>query len=1091
MSNNRFDEPDELLLGLMAQYDEALAAEQPTIAVDESAIQSDAPLAADWEATKRCLELLDRARRQGDIESLDCCSPGASAPQASIVAQRQLGRFTIERELGRGGLGIVYLAHDPQLGRKVALKIPRFEALLDDDLRRRFMREAEAAARLNHPHLVAIHDVGEDGSTCYLASEYCPGPTLSQWLSDRRASVPLGEAASIVLALAEAVEHAHSRGVLHRDIKPSNVLLATIRDCSSESDRPFPKLTDFGMAKLLEQEGGATTREGAIIGTLAYMAPEQAEGRVDQLDARTDVYALGAILYELVTGIAPYGGQTDVDTLRQLILNEPAAPHKLRPDVPRDLEAIALKCLAKNPAKRYPTANALAVDLRRFLAGEPTAARPLRGSERLWKWAKRRPATAALLGAGCISLALMVGGSLWFSQRLSQSLSESQLQRARAETQARLAMEHVYASDMAAAQQAWLEGNLTGMAALLKQFEPTADRADLRGAEWHYLRTLIDGASHVLIGHAGRLGAVTFSHDGHLLASGGQDGIVRVWNIASKELLHTWKPPSPKEVNAVAFSPDGQRLAAAGDDGMIRLWDVTSGTEQTVLRGHVGWAADVCFSADGQHIASAGSDRTVRLWDVARGQEQAVLRGHQDIVRKARFVLDESVIISTSEDQTVRLWRSNDGSPILTESLDLPPGRNAARPTDMTVSPDGQTLAVCVESTFVRLWRIEAPGRLERLADVPHEQVRSVAFSADGRRLLLGANDAQLYEWDLEQRRMATVRRGHEQQILSVSVSSSGAEIASGSRDGQLRLWGADSGQAYRTISRLPFRPFGTAFAQHGDCWAVGSSDGEIALMDDMSGQSRRTWTAHPGAKVEALRFSSSGARLVSRSEGHGCRIWDVENGRLLADHSKWCVPDGRVLFAPDSQNMLVATGQRLELVNPATGVAEASLEFPSTYQSLAYSPDARHLAVGGHKGELWILDAHDLRVCQRLVGHNDQVVGLAFSRSGQLLCSSSDDRSTWVWDWQQGAQQQMLSGSDGALMGLEFLPDDRAVLGVAADETIRFWNVSTGRKTLQVHIEGIPAGLRISRDGRRVYVVVADDQRGDGLLGYLPIASE
>lgn len=1089
MTTNRFDEPDELLLGLMAQYDEALAADRPTVAVDESAIQSDAPLAADWEATKRCLELLDRARRQGDVESLARCSPGASAPQASIAAQRQLGRFKIERELGRGGLGIVYLAHDPQLGRKVALKIPRFEALLDDDLRRRFMREAEAAARLNHPHLVAIHDVGEDGTTCYLASEYCPGPTLSQWLSDRRASVPLGEAASIVLALAEAVEHAHSRGVLHRDIKPSNVLLSATGE--SESDQPFPKLTDFGMAKLLEQEGGATTREGVIIGTLAYMAPEQAEGRVDQLDARTDVYALGAILYELVTGVAPHVGPTDVDTLRQLILNEPAAPRKLRPDVPRDLEAIALQCLAKNPAKRYPTANALAVDLRRFLDGEPTAARPLRGSERLWKWAKRRPAIAALLGAGCISLAIMIVGSLWFSQRLSQLLNESQLHRARAETQARLAMEHVYASDMAAAQQAWMEGNLTGMAALLKQFEPTAEQADLRGAEWHYLRNLIDGASRVLTGHVGRLGAVAFSHDGHLLASGGQDGIVRVWNIISGKLLHTWKPPNPSEVNAVAFSPDGQRLAAATDEGLIRLWDVRSGTEQAVLRGHAGWVADVCFSADQRHSASAGSDRTVRLWDAATGKEKAVLRGHQDIVRRVRFILNGSIVASTSEDQTVRLWRTSDGAPLVTESLDLSTGRNAARPTDMAVSPDGQTLAVCVESTFVRLWRIEAPGRLERLADVPHEQVRSVAFSADGRRLLFGANDAQLYEWELDERRIAIVRRGHEQQILSLAVSPSDNEIASGSRDGQLRLWGADSGQAYRTVSRVPFRPYSSAFAQHADRWAVGSSDGEIALMDDMSGQSRRTWTAHSGTRVEALRFSSNGAQLVSRSDGHGCRIWDVENGRLLADHPKWCVPNGRVLFAADSQNMLVATGQRLQLINLASGVAEASLVFPSTFQCLAYSPDARHIAVGGHLGELWILDAHDLRVCQRLLGHSDHIVGLAFSHSGQLLCSSSDDRSTWVWDWQQGTQRKMLSGSDGGLALLKFLPDDRSVLGIATDKTIRFWNVSTGRKTLQVPVGGIAVGLRISPNGRRVYVVVADDQQGDGLLGYLPIASE
>ena len=206
----------------------------------------------------------------------------------------------------------------------------------------------------------------------------------------------MSEAAEIVLALAEAVEHAHGRGVLHRDIKPSNVLLSANGDGAEQGNGWSPKLTDFGMAKLLEQDGGDRTRNGAILGTLAYMAPEQAEGRIDQLDCRTDVYALGAILYELLAGVAPYRGQTDVDTLRQLLVNEPVAPRKLRPDVPRDLEAIALKCLARNPAARYATAHELAVDLRRFLDGQPTAARPLGVAAARVKWAKRRPAIAAL-----------------------------------------------------------------------------------------------------------------------------------------------------------------------------------------------------------------------------------------------------------------------------------------------------------------------------------------------------------------------------------------------------------------------------------------------------------------------------------------------------------------------------------------------------------------------------------------------------------------------------------------------------------------------------------------------------------------------
>ena len=295
---------------------------------------------------------------------------------------RKVGRFAILHELGRGGLGIVYLAEDPRLGRKVAVKVPRFEVVSSPSIRRRFLREADAAARLSHPNLIALYEVGEDGAACYLASEYCDGPTLAAWLRELTAPVPISQAATLVFKLAHAVQHAHSRGVLHRDIKPSNVLLAGVEigvgiAPSGELLEVSPKLTDFGMAKLLEQSSGET-RTGAIIGTLAYMSPEQAEGRVDELDARTDVYALGAILYELLTGAAPFRGKTDIDTLRQLVVNEPMFPRQLRSNIPRDLESITLKCLAKRANDRYTTAHELAADLERFLAGTPTAVRPLR-----------------------------------------------------------------------------------------------------------------------------------------------------------------------------------------------------------------------------------------------------------------------------------------------------------------------------------------------------------------------------------------------------------------------------------------------------------------------------------------------------------------------------------------------------------------------------------------------------------------------------------------------------------------------------------------------------------------------------------------
>ena len=328
---------EELFASLLAQYDGELADDTDRDpAVGDLTHHLDGELATELHAAEECLDLLNRVRRHwnptgsssADHLEYDASSPSAPPQQIPWM----LGRFRIERELGRGGLGIVYLAEDPRLGRKVAIKVPRADALENRELRRRFLREGEAAARLSHPHLVTLHEIGEAGRVCYLASEYCQGPTLAAWLRQRATPVKRTQAAAVALLLADAVQHAHSRGVLHRDIKPSNVLIdevAPLPIVEGERLEVLPKLTDFGMAKLIEQEKGETCT-GTIIGTVAYMSPEQAEGRGDELDVRSDVYSLGALLYEMLVRTAPYVGKNDVDTLRQLFISEPVPPRRIR-----------------------------------------------------------------------------------------------------------------------------------------------------------------------------------------------------------------------------------------------------------------------------------------------------------------------------------------------------------------------------------------------------------------------------------------------------------------------------------------------------------------------------------------------------------------------------------------------------------------------------------------------------------------------------------------------------------------------------------------------------------------------------------------
>jgi serine/threonine protein kinase len=376
------------------------------------------------------MQLLRRHWRGPGLDAEDK-SNGGCPPVA-------LGHFQIRRELGRGGYGIVFLAQDLRLGREVALKIPRADFVISDELRARFRQEARTAAGLDHPNIVPIYEAGEAGPVSYIASAYCPSITLAEWLRRQTAPVPFDVAATIVAALADGIQHAHSRGVLHRDLKPANVLMvsgAGVRDeCSAsrgvatlglsshQVPSPTPKITDFGLAKVIQDgaagiAAGYLTQSGAIVGTPAYMAPEQARGHSREITTATDVYALGVILYEILTRKPPFQGSTPLETLRQIELVEPTPPSRLRAKLPQDLETICLKCLQKAPSRRYASAAALAEDLHRFLEDRPIEARRPGRVQRGWRWCRRNPVVAGLLAGLFAVLLAGTGISTWQAVR--------------------------------------------------------------------------------------------------------------------------------------------------------------------------------------------------------------------------------------------------------------------------------------------------------------------------------------------------------------------------------------------------------------------------------------------------------------------------------------------------------------------------------------------------------------------------------------------------------------------------------------------------------------------------------------------------
>jgi eukaryotic-like serine/threonine-protein kinase len=987
---------------------------------------------------------------------------------------RYFGDYEIESELARGGMGVVFRARQASLNRPVALKMILAGQLADETDVKRFYTEAEAAANLDHPGIVPIYEVGQHEGQHYFSMGYVEGQSLAQ----RLAAGPLlpRQAAALLVKVAEAIEYAHSRGVIHRDLKPGNILL----DRSGN-----PRVTDFGLAKKLHSDSGLTG-SGQIMGTPSYMPPEQAGGDRGAVGPAADVYALGATLYALVTGRPPFQAATAMDTVLQVIGAEPVPPRRLNPALERDLETICLKCLEKEPAKRYPSAAALGEDLQRFLAGEPIVARPVTGAERAIKWARRRPAIAGLTGLVAVVASLGLGGVLWQWRAAVRARNiaenrrieaddrrkEAEQARARESEQTALAEQRLYDVRMNLVQRYWEDYNGTVfLRNLYEELPASPTAADRRGFEWSYWQRKIASGHINLEAHGEFIAGAAFSPDGQRVAWVTRDGTIPEWDVTAGRKVRTIARRAHLvayhadgrlfalsqdddsvtvsdattgeqafrlrgdsiALGALVFRRDGRRLAAWIERGPIKVWDTADGRETLALTRPNLRSAGVALSSDGRHLASADSDGVVRVYDASSGREIRALRGHQGYVYGIAFSTDGRTLASCGIDKTVRLWDAATGQ----ETRNL---KGHTQPVmSVAFATDGH-LASASEDLTIKIWDAEAGAEVHTLkahTDAP----TMVVFSPDGKRLVSIGRDRSLKLWDAANAQEPLTLKGHAGYIYSLAFSPGGERLASACVDKTVRLWDLAAGREIHTLAGHERDVNSVAFSPDGRTLASASWDRTVRLWDAATGREIRVIRG----RASKLAFHGEGALLGYVTGDHWLKVWDPETGREVSTLQGNSNDVISVAPSPDGRQLACAyTNRGVKILDAATGREIRTLtvkdESLLTF-SVAYSPDGRYLASGGSNGTLILWDADTGREIRTLQARTSLIYAVAFSPDGSRLVNTNSDGTINVWDTITGLETLTLKGHRGDVSSVAFSADGRLLASGSIDGTLKIWD--------------------------------------------------
>ena len=1003
-----------------------------------------------------------------------------------------IGSYKLLEQIGEGGFGVVFMAEQQQpVRRKVALKVLK-PGVDTRQVVARFEAERQALALMDHPHIARIFDGGETASgRPYFVMELVKGVPITEFCDQNH--LTLRQRLDLFVPVCQAVQHAHQKGIIHRDIKPSNVLV-TVHDTT-----PVPKVIDFGVAKAMGQElteKTLFTGFAQMIGTPLYMSPEQAGQSGLDVDTRSDIYSLGVLLYELLTGATPFDKErlrtaayeeirriireeepskpstklSTADGLGMLAANRGTEPKRLTALVRGELDWIVMKALEKDRNRRYETANSFAADVQRYLNDETVQACPPSAAYKLRKFVRRNKRT--VLAASLVLLALVVGiiGTTWGMLRATDAeavlaSTNAEIKAEQRQTNEALGREKQAREDLVQTlYYQWVGGaahertkNRPAVAEeLLDQCPP-----HLRGWEWHYVKQLPFTVVRNLK-HGDIINSVAWSADGKLLASGSMKGMVKIWNARTGELLKPLDEAQKKYVRGLAFSSDGTRMATGGEDDRVRLWDVETGRMLREFRtgSRITMVLALEFSPDGRYLAAADHDRNVRFWDVA-GDSEVRLEDDLLVTGGLAFTPDSRQIITLNTKSVVKVWNVAGGGRIATFNAD-----SQAVGYRVAFSQNRRLLAIGYEDGTVKVIRTEPLEEILTLLEAHAGEVSGVAFGAGDTRLASTGDDLTVKIWDL--------RTG--KQSLSLDI--------------------------------LTRRANNLAFSPDGHRLAVGSADGIIQILNGSplagpgaAGQIR-TWDGHRHVVV-GLVYSPDGRRIISASRDGTAKVWDAHSGREVMTFRGHRAALTGVAWQPGGRWVVSASWDGTARIwDPATGteVIPTLDAGAGPVYGIAFNRDGSALATAHHDGSVRVWDAATGRPMVCIApAHDHPVLGVSFRPDGERLVSAGGgDNLIKVWDWQAETKKPVrkLLTPQNIIRNPVFSPDGGSLAAVVATPA-KVWTWDNLRATTGEGQERrLPNTWRVSqaifRPGGRLAVVSsgriqfleADGAEGPALIG-------